>query len=85
MPNHNIPDPKNILAPGMKQKLVPSAQAKESYVEGFVQKRPCPSDTSVDTAPNSATTPSIKDSRVQQKGSQAIVISEDDDDDVLQQ
>jgi len=87
MPNHNIPDPKDILAPGAKRKSVPSARARESHVEGSVRKRPRPSDTSVGTAPNAATTPSIRGSRVQQKGGRAIMMSEeeDDDDDDLQQ
>src|SRR5258707_13444244 len=87
MPNHDIPNPKDILAPGMKQKSVPSARARESHVEGSVRKRPRPSDTSVGTAPNATTTPSIRGSRVQQKGGRAIMMSEedDDDDDDLQQ
>src|SRR5258707_7372870 len=87
MPNHDIPDPKDILALGAKGKSVPSARARESRVEGSVRKRPRPSDTSVGTAPNAATTPSIRGSRVQQKGGRAIMMSEeeDDDDDDLQQ
>jgi hypothetical protein len=89
MPHHDIPDPKDILAPGTKRKSVPSARAKELHAEGSVRKRPRPSNTSVGTAataPNATTTPSIEGRGG--RAAQAIVMSEeeeDDDDDDLQQ